>query len=45
MYSGSGCSSDYAKILAKDEPLARFLATPAKQPEPLYMPFNYGIQI
>lgn len=43
MYSGSGYSSDYAKKLTKDWPLAQFLTTPAKQAEPLYMLFNCGI--
>ena len=44
MYSSPGCLAGVPKQLAKDGPLALFLATPAKQPEPLYMLFNCGIR-
>jgi len=44
MYSDPICLSSYAKKLAKGSPLVPFFATPAKQIEPLYMLFNYGVQ-
>jgi hypothetical protein len=45
MYSGSISMSGYAKKLAKDQPLAPFFATPAKQIAPLYTLFNCEIKV